>query len=575
MKQHIAAALATLAVVPGVAQEQLSKEITIEREIVPEVRAASRLDLYPRQLNFAPLTKGLEISDVSVRTAITPGIATLEPAATEPAAEPTPYRGYLDAGYFPAANASVSAGYAIVSNESARLNVWTQINNAAYKAAPAQGLDKGKFSHLKGLVGVDFAKRFSAGNELGISTAVGYSSFLQPWSVIEKCIDSEKETESQGIFQWDLSAMWQGKCANDLNYHIGAGFNLFNFSEGLPVDEETAMPAVHQTGINFDLGVEQHINSASSAGVDFSGDFLSYNHFMELTDEGVSDSGKTVGVMGLTPFYRWANDVVSLKAGARVNLTVNSGKALHVAPDVLLAVNPASGFGAWLRFGGGEHVNSLQSLEAFSPYIAQTMAYGVSHMPVTGDLGLRFGPLHGVSFTLNVAYASANGWLLPYQNDGQLLFAATDLRAWKAGARINWDFKKLLSFEASFESALGNDEKNTWIEWRDRARHRLSASLTLRPIERLTVDLAYEMRMKRSMPTSMWTTAIDATDAPLAYTDFKLKDVSNLSVGASYAVTDAFTVFARGENLLNTSCYLLPYVPAQGITGLVGIAWKF
>ena len=152
--------------------------------------------------------------------------------------------------------------------------------------------------------------------------------------------------------------------------------------------------------------------------------------------------------MSLKPFYRWANDVVWVKAGVRLDLTVNSGKAVHVAPDALFGVNPAAGFGAWLRLGGGEHMNSLQSLEAFSPYISQAAAYGVSDMPVTGDLGLRFGPFRGVSVTLTLAYASADNWLLPYEDEGQLLFAPVDLRTWKAGARINWSFRKLLSFEA-------------------------------------------------------------------------------------------------------------------------------
>ena len=123
---YMATALAVVAPAFGAAQEQLSKEITVEREIVPEVRAASRLDLYPRQIAFPHESRSLDISDRSVRGEINPGIAMLEPAATEAAAPPTPYRGYLDAGYFPAANASLSAGYAIVSDAATRLGAWTE-----------------------------------------------------------------------------------------------------------------------------------------------------------------------------------------------------------------------------------------------------------------------------------------------------------------------------------------------------------------------------------------------------------------------------------------------------------------
>ena len=81
--------------------------------------------------------------------------------------------------------------------------------------------------------------------------------------------------------------------------------------------------------------------------------------------------------------------------------------------------------------------------------------------------------------------------------------------------------------------------------------------------------------MKRSMPSVRWMQEAEAANSFLPACDYDLKDVSDLSVGASYAVTDDFTVFARGENLLGTDSYLLPYVPAQGLTGLVGIGWKF
>lgn len=579
MKNKIYAAALTAVLIPAgaMAQEQLSKEITVEREIVPEVRAASRLDLYPRQLTFTPQNRSLGFSDGSVRAEVNPGIAMLEPAATEPAAAPTPYRGYLDAGYFPAANASVSAGYAILSGASTGLGVWTQLNNLSYKGKPAEELGKETFRRFAGKVGVDFSHAFSEANRLEVNTRVGYSSFLQPWSVIELSADENASTETQNVLQWDLDARWRGRAGENLRYHAAAGFGLYNFSKGLPLDEENELPALHQTGFDFDLGVEQTINAASSAGVDLTGDFLSYNHFPELTDEGLSDGGKTLGVMSLKPFYRWGNDVVTLKAGVRLDLTFNSGKGFHVAPDVLLGVNPAAGFGAWLRLGGGERMNSFQSLEAFSPYFSQAVAYGVSNMPVTGDLGLRFGPFKGVSVTLTLAYASANNWLLPCEEGGQLLFAPADLRAWKAGAKVGWSFRKLLTLEASFESTLGNDEKQTWIEWRDRARHVLAASVAVKPVERLTIDLGYTLRMKRSMPSASLNEAMAADPLnPFGMpADFNLKDVSNLSAGAAFAVTDAFTVFARGENLLGTESYLLPYVPAQGATGLVGIGWKF
>lgn len=51
--------------------------------------------------------------------------------------------------------------------------------------------------------------------------------------------------------------------------------------------------------------------------------------------------------------------------------------------------------------------------------------------------------------------------------------------------------------------------------------------------------------------------------------------MSNLTLGADYAITPQVSVFATGENLLNRKFYLIGGVPAQGITGLVGVTYKF
>lgn len=570
-------------------EEQLSKEITVEREIVPEVRAASRLNLYPRAILYRPQGKTLALSEPDNSVAVSPAIAQLEPAATEPAFAPTPWRGYVNAGYFPAANVALSAGYAILSDDATRLNVWAQLDNKSYKDCVAKGLQKVSFGRFDGRVGVDFSHRFDQAGTLELSTGVGFSSFAQAWSLIEKSISGEGDAVNQNVTDWVLTAMWRGQGGDRLSYHVGAGFDIFNFSKGLPAEiagypyemdfgvttgnaSESAaamFPAVHQTGFNADFGVEQQINGESSAGVNITADFLNYNHFNAL-------SGKTLGVASLRPYYRFGNRTVSLKAGLRMDFTVNSGKALHLAPDVLLGINPASGFGAWLRLGGGEELNSLRTLFDYSPYISQLYAYGTSNLPVTSNLGLRFGPVHGASLTLGAAYAAANNWLLPEMAGGELLFGRHDLRSWKVSAKLHWEFRRMLSLDASFESTLGNGEKDVWMQWRDRARHCVTAAVAFRPVEKLTVDVSYELRMKRRMPLmSEAVVGLATDDAADGVGCVGLKDLNNLGAGAAYRITDAFTVFARADNILGSKTYQLPLVPEQGFTGLVGAAYKF
>ena len=187
-------------------------------------------------------------------------------------------------------------------------------------------------------------------------------------------------------------------------------------------------------------------------------------------------------------------------------------------------------------------------------------------MPVKGDLGLRVGPFKGAALSVQLSYAAANDWLMPAMADGQLLFGYRNLRAWKAGVHASWSFRKCVLLDAGFETSLGDGEKDCWIEWRDRARHVVSASLRVTPIPALSVDLSYELRMKRRMAVA---------DGTRGFVETSLCDVNNLNAGASYRVTDAFTVFARAENLLGKTHYIMPFVPEQGFTGLVGVGLKF
>ena len=94
----------------------------------------------------------------------------------------------------------------------------------------------------------------------------------------------------------------------------------------------------------------------------------------------------------------------------------------------------------------------------------------------------------------------------------------------------------------------------------------LEASLAVRPVEKLEVNVGYELRADRVAY------GYDGTEMPEA---ISLGDASLLSVSARYSITPALDVFTRGDNLLGSDYYMLPGVRAQGLHGLVGASFKF
>lgn len=595
----------TLAGTFTAAAQQLSKEITIEREIEPEVRAASRLELFPRTLTFTNDKGSLQFADYTEASAINPGISQLGAARTIPAIGLTPYRGYVDAGYFPTADVGVSAGYAIHNSDRTQLNVWGQFTNASYKARPFSTLDKVTYSRLSATVGAAFAAKIGDFGRLSISTDVTFSRFNNLSRLLLEAdpdvSDNAGLKKWQGLTDWSIRAGWDGHNSGGLLYHANLRFGLTDFTStgatGIAMTGDGEWQAmtfkpVHETRYGASFGASQSIGESQRAGVEINADFSNINRYRTVADlmaiapEGdvelsagalqhMADAkGRTFGVVSLTPYYRYApqGSPVSLKVGARVDFSIHSAKAVHVAPDVTFGVNPASGFGAWIKLDGGEHLNSIARLSDFTCYISPLLGYGISNIPVKGEVGLRFGPFKGASITLDAAYAAANDWLMPVWEAGteQIVFEASRLRSWKAGAHIVWDFRSLLSLEAGFETLLTNDRDHAWYSWLDRSRSRLTASLSIRPISPLTIDLGYTMALHRRMTA----TVSDAAGVPESC-EINLKNRHRLNVGASYRFSQPFTVFARVENLLNRTEYDAAAVASQGITGAIGVGFKF
>ncbi len=99
------------------------------------------------------------------------------------------------------------------------------------------------------------------------------------------------------------------------------------------------------------------------------------------------------------------------------------------------------------------------------------------------------------------------------------------------------------------------------------------ATVTVTPVKALDLELAYRLRSGRSVY------ALDLSEENpfdhIAYTKVGLGNAGSLDFGAAYRITPQFSVWARGENLLNGKWQEVYGIPNKGITGLIGIGYKF
>ncbi len=524
-------------------EEQLAKEITIEKEIIPEQRAATRLGIMPKVTLPAVQPKKLTYGDRSVTTRVPSTVSVLEPVSPVDSSSLLSQRGYVDLGYFPAYNAALSAGYRIVDNGMTRLNAWTQYDGSVYDEDNTDGKEVTVRSHA---VTAGVGLRQKVGNISAIDAGVrySYSRFNQPVAGDEYSVS---------VNRLDMDAAWSS-VVRGLDYTIGIEYGYFGY--GISEEPAGIVKPAKENRFAVSANAVMPVGISSHMCLDIGVSHLGYNR----------DDCNTA-LVSVVPSYLYRPGSITARIGAKLEVTTNSLKMFHIAPEMSLEWTPSSVFAAYCRLSGGEHQNTLGSLYGFTRYSNPMGVYENSNIPYALDAGLNIGAWKGLSVELFGGYAVANDWLMPFANRlyEYCAFTRVDLKGWHVGAAMSYAYRDLAEMRVSYEVAPNKHDKGYYL-WRDRARYVIDASLTVHPMEKLEVTAGYELRAKRKM-----TSGVEEWLLP----DISLGNMENLSIGALYRVDRKLSVFARLENILDNRCMLIGDIPAQGITGLVGVGYKF
>lgn len=580
-KQYITMA-AMLAAGIGMSAQTLTKEIIIERDVDPTLPQVQRISNFPSMLQPQAPESRLRMVDVTSASHVPGMLSMLEPADGQPSYLLSPYRGYASLGYFPAYNLGLSAGYSIIAKPGSSLNAWTQFDGNSYKDQYDETLKRNSVT-----VGADFSHLFGRSRRLDVSADFTYNAYNRPWEEV----DPDHHT-----LKFNADAAWSAR-HNSLAYYVTAGFNHFGFS-----GKEIGMAANDLDGISQNIikagaGTAYFITDKSSVTGHVDVNFVNTNNFNSLqtspwaggpgpnTPLLIDGKGKTLGLITLAPAYRYTSGKFSTQLGLKAQITTNSGKTFHIAPDVKFNVRPASVFAATLTIGGGEHINALSELYDINPYMSVAQGFKFSNVPLNAEMKLTFGPFYGASVELFGGYAIANDWLMPdaadvtgasgivnYDDPERAVFCSmfntVDLRAAHYGAKLSWKYNKNIEASVKYTGAPGSYKHSYYLN-RDRAKHVMEVKASVTPISPLTIDASFELRAGRSL-YSYWGVMPD--EKPMRY---DLLNSNSLNIGATYRFFDWLSAFARVENILGRRAYMFNLLEQQGVKGLVGAAVKF
>lgn len=546
----------------------LRKEISVTHEDEPERREVMKLSINP-VVSLTPVANAqLPYSTREVKVPVTASMTVLNPAAYGDTLAVSPYRGYAAIGFMPMYNLGASAGYKMVDTDKTRLNGWLQYDGTSYRGKHFDGGDK------------TYVRRNTATLGLALHQAAGRESFVDvgaDYTFSRYNTPMTSATDNQNVHRANISAMWTLR-HRDMTYGLGAEYGHFGYGKALfPAHDDNMMawkPA-RENRIAVRGYLSGRFAGATDAGLLVSMSNINNSaHGVAAYREGVhaieAKDGFNHTLLTLQPYYRFGVRNLLVDLGARVEFTFNCGKAFHISPAASLTWLPGRFVKVYVKAAGGERQNTLGSVFDVTPYTSPLVVYGNSHVPLDAEVGVTVGMWRGFYAELAAGYAIANHWLMPEMTlPGYSMFAPVDMKGYKLHVGAGYNYRNKVDACISYDVAPQKYNRGFYL-WRDRAKTVVSADIRVTPVERLDVNLEWEYRGNRA---SMARYVSD--DGKSAAMRTSLSAISNVSAGALYRITPKWSAFVRGENLLNRHYSLIGGMPAQGVTGLAGVTYKF
>lgn len=549
----------------GASAQSLNTEITVNHEVVPEEQAATRMRVLPA-VNLPDIKAGrLPVSSRFMPTTITPFISPLSAAQYADTIVKSPWRGYGALGYGPVYNLMGSWGSRVVDREYLAVNAYLQFDGMSYKSKyPGINYDgKVVFRRNTVLGGGDVAYTVGAHHLTG-ALLYQYSHYNYPILDLPT-LATDKNIVNANVVK--ANAGWKTSYGQ-ADIHASADYGMIYFGKNKANNNRVAVRS----------GAAWHSSTKSTWTFDFN---FSIDHSAAVGNKNIFE---------LHPAYNYASKKLRLRVGLDVDIPdydAEDAIKLRVIPELAIDWRPIEYFKIWLNSTWDMVDNNRLAMYDEQPYLLQDFdtrdVSGIWKM----QAGIGLGPFRGASINVYVTPTIAENWYIPAfgtgymtnriprisvsSNPGESDYYAeysygNHIGGCLFGVSFSYDYRRYLSLNVTGEYSRrdNGDYYSGYAPWRDHAKYNLMAQATIRPINKLEVNLGYQLRTGREkMIGDLY-----------HQNSLNLRNISNLQAGVSYKINERTSVWLRGENLLNRHWYLGPAVPSQGIMGMIGVIFK-
>ena len=551
--------VAALAASTAFAQDkkELNKEITLEKDFVPQVKKATKKNNLPqvKKADTSGPKTTLKYSDWASPIDVPASIPTMMPYGYRTAHIFNHKRGYFDVGGGTQANFVGSLGYRLLDSERTKLGIWLQHNstwagnNSSWTVPDNEQRHEQKFNDNR--LQVDFAHKFDKGTlKVGAVGRMDNFNYYGGWNNLYdvSLMSLQEPTNSllkTNFAPWDwgndkqtflhvgFDAGWESTVAvaeHAVDYHVALGFEHSRYDKML----DKSGDGLREHLVHAALGAETPLSDYTGAGLDVDFHYqkwfnqvdyqlvTTYN-LMRLGDLPLTGSllaatpipNHSMWMFTLSPYFKWHNDIVALTAGLNIDLSHNDGAAVRLSPNVKVDVDIAPGFGLFAKAEGGKEITRLEGMHSQSRYWTPNVAFSNPYTPFDLEVGLNVGPFAGFSMRPFVGYMvekhGNNPFFFDYMGLSGTALGRThtnlviDSRGFYTGVMLDYKYRSLL--EASlfltyspqdddYDPARNDYYKGATID-EFGSDFMMEFNVRVYPIKKLSVNLGLELRSGR------------------------------------------------------------------------------
>lgn len=535
------------------AQEQdttLVRTVVVENQYNPTVMDASKINVLPKVEEPTVPKTHIDYA-TSLRPVSAWNYQAMQPIVKDWKADAA-YRGYLRAGYGNNGNVDARLGYLWDISKKDRLNVAASFGGWNGELASLNNQDwNSRLYNTK--LGLDYRHAFKKVDFLlGGAFRSQVFNYVPVWldEPLLGMIDSVSLRQRHTFVHGYIGLASTDK---DMPIQFATEAGIRAFQEKYPVMFQDKNK---ETNLYVQGDVWKQSDNGNRFGVKMN--IENYAYASEYTEDWTA--------LEFNPYFSTQNDDWKVRIGAHVDWKGGEDDKVYVSPDVKVEYVFSDSYVLFAKAGGGRQISSFYQLAEETPYFDENNLKP-TYMTLDAVVGLKASPANGWWFLISGGYQVRENdvcWTL--NKDYPFLWNSIniygDTKVFYGTAELKYDYKDLLDFSLKGTYYNWKWENTNWIEG-DKSESALSlkpelevgAEVGAKVMEGLRVHAGYEY-VKRCN---------DKVGDP----------VSNLYIGADYALLKNLGVFVKANNLLNKE-YIASYTyPAQKLNFLAGLSLQF